>query len=108
MTTDQSIKHDSWYIEATTHVDGLRRSFSRQIPARPDKSRTIPTTVQTIGEEWLADVVAQSDVWTPDAVLRGERCDYPYRSASYVISCNGVVVVPRSYALSPLRPTVTV
>lgn len=96
--------HDVWYFETSTAIDGERRWFSRQILARPPRhGETIPTVVRDACETFLADVVDQSDLHDYYAVTMGERCDWPYRWVSYVLSRNGDPVV-RSFATRPIKP----
>ena len=98
--------NDVWYFEVETVIAGEARGFSLHTRARPDRSRTVPTVVSERCEAFLADVVDSSDVRAYDAVARGEAYDWPYRSASYVLSCNGERVV-QSFAVRPIKPEVT-
>lgn len=96
--------HDIWYFAVETVIDGERRGFSLSTRARPDRHGDIPAIVRERCETFLAEVVDGSDVHVYDAVANGDRCDWPYRSASYVVTCNGADVV-RSFAVRPLKPT---
>jgi hypothetical protein len=106
MTTDNAGRHDVWYFTTETMIDGERRGFSLQTRARPDRTRKVPTIVDTRCLAFLADVIDGSDLCDYSSVERGERCDWPYRTASYVLTCNGLEVV-RSLAIRPIRPEVT-
>ncbi len=97
--------HDIWYLAVETTIDGERRGFSRQIKARPDRLNKIPVAVHGTCQEFLASVVDLSDVRDYSTVASGDRFDYPYRFANYVLSCNGSEVV-RSFAVRPLKPAV--
>jgi hypothetical protein len=99
--------HNVWYFAVETTIDGERRGFSRQIRAGEDRTRKIPKTVENICQTFLSDALAGSDVHTYDAVERGERFDWPYRFASYHLTCNGETVV-RSFAGLPVKPCVLV
>lgn len=98
--------HDIWYLSAVTTIGGELRGYSRQIKARPPRNgETVPAQVQTIGQEFLAGVVAQSDVLAYSSVLAGERADFPYRYCQYDLRRNGVTVA-RSISVRPIRPDV--
>lgn len=98
---------DVWYFEVETSIDGERRRFSRSVHARPPRhGENIPPVVESACREFLSDVVAMSDLHTYDAVRRGERYDWPYRSASYLLSRNATPVV-RSFAVKPIKPEYT-
>lgn len=103
MTSDM---HDVWYLEAYATVNGEHRGFSVQIRARPTHpDGSVPRVVQDKGTTFLGQVVDMSDLHDYDAVVRGESCDWPYRSANYVLYRNGEVVT-RSIAVRPVKPEV--
>jgi hypothetical protein len=97
--------NDVWYFVVETTITGEQRGFSRQVKARPDRTRTIPAVVENICQQFLADCLTGSDVHDYDAVARGERFDWPYRYARYHLTCNGADVV-RSFAVRPVKPDV--
>jgi hypothetical protein len=99
--------HDAWYFEVSTRIAGESRGFSRQILAREDRSRTIPTPVENVCQSFLSDVLDGSDVHAYSSVLNGARLDWPYRTARYVLTCNGREIV-RSWATRPVKPEVMV
>ena len=96
--------HDIWFLTAETVIDGERRGFSLTTRARAD-GRKVPGIVNDRGMAFLAEVVDGSDLCDYSSVADGSRCDWPYRSASYVLSCNGAEVV-RSLAIRPIKPEV--
>jgi hypothetical protein len=98
--------NDVWYLTVETTVNGERRGYSLQTRARPSRE-TVPPTVNKRCTAFLADVVASSDLCDYSSVLAGDRCDWPYRGASYVLTCNGAEVV-RSFAVRPIKPCVDV
>ncbi len=97
--------HNVWNFTVETTIAGERRGFSRQVRAGEDRYRKIPVPVETACREFLAGVVDGSDVHTYDDVLAGDRFDYPYRYATYHLTCNGDTVV-RSHACRPIKPAV--
>lgn len=99
-------QHDIWYFTAETVIDGERRGFSLQTRARAERGCKVPPIVEARAICFLAEVVDGSDLCDYSSVVRGERCDWPYRSASYVLTCNGAEVV-RSLAIRPIKPEVT-
>lgn len=99
-------KYDIWHLSAETRINGDLRGFSRQIKARPVRNGlTVPPIVREIGEAFLSDVIADSDVHVYDSVLSGKRFDHPYRFVSYHVQRNGETVV-RSFSVRPVKPEV--
>lgn len=95
--------HDVWYLTVDATINGERRGFSIQTLARPDRHGDVPQVVRGRSESFLSEVVDQADLEDYSSVARGERCDWPFRAASYVLTCNGVERV-RSLAIRPIRP----
>jgi hypothetical protein len=46
--------NDVWYFVVETTITGEQRGFSRQVKARPDRTRTIPAVVENICQQFLA------------------------------------------------------
>jgi hypothetical protein len=98
--------HDVWYLACETTIDGERRGFSLSTRARAQyASGDVPDVVDDRAREFLSDVLDMSDVHVYDAVTHGDRCDWPYRYASYRLYRNGERVVS-SFAVRPVKPEV--